>query len=328
MPDLSTKYLGLPLKNPVIVSSSPITGTIQGIKLCEQSGAAAVVLKSLFEEQIREELNSAMGDSQFDHPEAYDYIQRTGMQFGQDEYLNLIKAAKKSCKIPIIASLNCINSDWWETYAKRIQNAGADALELNIAIMPRSFVDRADHIERRYLNIIEKITSIVSLPISTKIGPYFTSLPLFSTELRRAGVSALVLFNRFYHPDFDIETMKIKAAYRYSSPEELVLPLRWISILYNNTGCDLTASTGVHTSEDVIKLILAGASASYICSVVHKEGMKVIGKIVDGIGDWMEKKRYKSLDEFRGKMSQSASDDPEMHERVQYIKAMTRMRAD
>ena len=240
MPDLSVSYMGLKLKNPVIVGSSSLTGSLPKLKRCEEAGAGAVVLKSLFEEQI--EAQTVQMEKQAGppaHPEAADYMRQVGLRLNQDEYLKLVKEAKASLSIPVIASLNCVSPSWWVNYASRLAKAGADALELNIALLASDFERSAADIEAAYLKILGEVRSRVKLPIAVKLGPHFTSLPQMSLALRRAGASALVLFNRFYQLDFDIERLALTPGYHLSSPDEIHLPLRWIAILSTHVGCDL-----------------------------------------------------------------------------------------
>ena len=324
MPDLSVTYMGLRLENPFIASSCGLTGTVDGVQKCAEAGAGAVVLKSLFEEQIAHEVSQTEDSIDVDfHPEALEYVSQMGRQHGPREYLSLIETAKSAVSIPIIASVNCVTPKWWSTYARQIALSGADGIELNISAMPRSFSERSDSIEKEFLRVVEKVRGKTDLPIAVKIGPYFTSLPRVAVELRKAGVSALVLFNRFYQFDIDIEARSIVAGYQFSTSNEIHQSLRWISILSGNVGCDLAASTGVHTGEDAVKQLLAGANAVGLCSTLYKNGIGRIGTIRSEVSGWMDAHGYDSIDRFRGTLSQSASDKPEQHERLQYIKALT-----
>jgi dihydroorotate dehydrogenase (fumarate) len=321
MADLTATYMGLKLRNPIIVSSSSLTNTVDKVKRCQDSGAGAVVLKSLFEEQIEAQTEEIEEDSwPYPHPEAFDYVRQMGMRLGQNEYLKLIESAKKEVSIPVIASLNCITPKWWNSYAEDIARAGADAIELNIAIMPTDPERGAAEIEKAYLRIVEGIRRRVELPIAAKIGPYFTSLPQITRELRNVGVSALVLFNRFYQLDIDIEKLQLTPGYHLSSPEEIYLPLRWIAILSTQVGCDLAASTGIHDGEGVIKQLLAGARAVQLCSNLYQKGMGRIQVMLDRLKEWMDSHEYRTIEEFRGKMCMELSDKPEYYERLQYIK--------
>jgi dihydroorotate dehydrogenase (fumarate) len=321
MADLSVRYMGLKLGNPLIVSSSSLTNTVAKVKRCEDSGAGAVVLKSLFEEQIEAQTEEIEEESwPYPHPEAFDYVRQMGMRLGQDDYLKLISDAKKAVSIPVIASLNCISPKWWGNYAGEIARAGADAIELNIAILPTDPAREAGEIENTYLKIIEGIRRRVKIPVAAKIGPYFTALPRFARGLADAGVSALVLFNRFYQMDIDIEKLSLIPGYHLSSPEEIYVPLRWIAILSGQVGCDIAASTGVHEGAGMIKQLLAGARAVQVCSNLYQKGMGRIGALLKELGDWMERHDYAGISDFNGKMCMEASEKPELYERLQYIK--------
>ncbi|MBN1834558.1 MAG: dihydroorotate dehydrogenase-like protein [Spirochaetales bacterium] len=321
MADLSVTYMGLKLANPLIVSSSSLTNTVAKVKRCEDSGAGAVVLKSLFEEQIEAQTEEIEDESwPYPHPEAFDYVRQMGMRIGQDDYLKLISDAKKAVSIPVIASLNCITPKWWGNYAGEIARAGADAIELNIAILPTDRERSAEEVERTYKGIIEGIRRRVEIPVAAKIGPYFTALPKFARQLAEAGAAALVLFNRFYQLDIDIDSLALVPGYHLSSPDEIYLPLRWIAILSGQIGCDIAASTGVHDGSGVIKQLLAGAKAVQVCSNLYQKGMGRIRKMLGELTAWMEQHGYAKVSEFNGKMSMESSDKPEYYERLQYIK--------
>ena len=324
MPDTSVQYLGHTLRTPIVISSSGLTNTMSGISRAAEAGAGAVVLKSLFEEQIESTIETDGQEMELSmHPEAEQYISQMGMHLGPQRYLELIGEAKAAVDIPIIASMNCVTSKWWGNYGKQIEAAGADAVELNIAVMPRDESEPAEAVEKRYLRIVDRIRQQIDLPLAVKIGPYFTSLPKFASELRKAGASALVLFNRFYQMDIDIEAESLAPGYQFSTPEEIYTSLRWVSILSGDVGCDLSASTGIHSADGVIKQLLAGATTVQMCSALYRSGFEIITQIHDELTAWMERKGYKSISDFQGKLSQSASDDPESYERLQYIKALT-----
>lgn len=324
MPDTSVQYLGHTLRTPIVISSSGLTNTMSGISRAAEAGAGAVVLKSLFEEQIESTIETDGQEMELSmHPEAEQYISQMGMHLGPQQYLELIGEAKAAVDIPVIASMNCVTSKWWGNYGKQIEAAGADAVELNIAIMPRDESEPAEAVEKRYLRIVDRIRQQIDLPLAVKIGPYFTGLPKFASELRKAGASALVLFNRFYQMDIDIEGETLAPGYQFSTPEEIYTSLRWVSILSGDVGCDLSASTGIHSADGVIKQLLAGATTVQMCSALYRSGFEIITQIHDELTAWMERKGYKSISDFQGKLSQSASDDPESYERLQYIKALT-----
>lgn len=322
--DLSTRYMGLHLRNPLIVSSCGLTNSLEGVRRCADAGAGAVVLKSLFEEQIGAEIKDLQRHIWPSwHPEAFDYVERMSLELGPNEYLKLIEDAKKAVSIPVIASLNCISSRQWVDYAKRIESAGADALELNVAIMPSDPNCSGREIEEIYFRILEEVKARLDIPIAVKIGPYFSSMAWMAKELCSHGASALVLFNRFYQVDIDVDRMEVTAGVRFSSPDEISLPLRWVALLSDVVRCDLAASTGVHDGTGAIKLLLAGADAVQICSTLYINGLERIGLILRGMEEWMREHRFKSIGEFKGKLSRLWADQPEMYERLQYIKALT-----
>ncbi|HUX20261.1 MAG TPA: dihydroorotate dehydrogenase-like protein [Spirochaetia bacterium] len=324
MANLNTTYMGLELKNPLVVSSSGLTNTIQGIERSFHAGAGAVVLKSLFEEQIDYELQDQKeSDDLSIHPEAGDYLERMGKELGPSDYLSLIKAAKKQFGEPLIASVNCVSSKWWADWARQIEDAGADALELNIAIMPRGSAQVASEIEDLFLAIVDRVKRGVSIPIAVKLGPYFTALPQLIERLRRSGVKGLVLFNRFYQLDIDVKAMRLVPAYQFSSAGEIYPTIRWTSILSGQCGCDIAASTGVGSGEDVVKLLLAGAQAVQLCSTLYRNGYEHLTTLLSELESWMRGAGFGSVEEFRGKLSQEASSRPEGYERLQYIKALT-----
>lgn len=324
MADLSTKYMGLELANPFIVASCRLTATLEGIRRCADAGAGAVVLKSLFEEQIDVDTKELEAQSWLSaHTEAFEYVRGMGMAMGPREYVSLIEQTKKEVNIPIIASLNCVDGRWWREYAGQIAAAGADGIELNIALMPSDPKRTAADIERHYYAVLEQVRENVNLPLAVKIGPYFTSLPYVAQELVRRGAAALVLFNRFYQMDIDVERMAVVAGNRLSTPEELHLPLRWIAVLAGRANADLAASTGVHDGKGAIKAFLAGATAVQLCSTLYKNGLHQIRRIQEQVLGWLQEHGYHSVGEIRGLLSQDKSEKPEVYERLQYIKALT-----
>ena len=318
--------MGLELKNPLVVSSSGLTNTIQGIERSFRAGAGAVVLKSLFEEQIDYELRGQKQSDELSmHPEADEYIDRMGKELGPSDYLGLIREAKKRVEGPVIASVNCVSSKWWGDWARQIEDAGADALELNVAIMPRGREQSAAQIEEHFLHIIERVRRGLGIPIAVKLGPYFTALPHFVARLHAAGVKGLVLFNRFYQLDIDVKTMKLVAGYQFSSPGEIYPTIRWTSLLSGQCECDIAASTGVSGGEDVIKLLLAGAHVVQICSTLYRNGYEHLSAMLKEIEAWMRRAKFGSIDEYRGALSQQTSEEPAAYERLQYIQALTGM---
>jgi dihydroorotate dehydrogenase (fumarate) len=324
MADLSTNYMGLKLDNPLMVASCGLTKKLDGVKRIADSGAGAVVLKSLFEEQIEKEMVEDIEKHLTPswHSEAHDYVEKMGMELGPREYLKLIEESKKAVSMPVIASINCISTRWWKDYAKQVQTAGADGLELNIAYMVNDINKSGSDVEKLYFRVLERVRDIIDIPIAVKLGPYFTNIPKFTTELCRYGASALVLFNRFYQFDIDLKKMKISAANPFSSETEMRLPLKWIAYLYGKLECDLSASTGIHSHESVVKQILAGACTVQLCSVLYREGVDYLKKLRAGLETWMDENGFNSLESMRGRLGQEESKDPELYERLQYIKVL------
>lgn len=319
MADLQTEYLGLKLKNPIVAGSSNLSGNLEGILKLEEAGAGAVVLKSIFEEQILRESGNLSGEFS-DHAEEFDYISQYTRQFNVEKYLNLIKDAKKSVKIPIIASINCVSSGEWTTFAKKIESAGADAIELNIFILPIDFQQDGLEIEKIYFKIVEDVLNVVNIPVSIKISHYFSGLANMVFRLSVTGISGIVLFNRFYSPDIDLKKMELISSDIYSSSRENSLVLRWIGILSDSVKCDLISSTGVHSGEDVIKNVLVGAKAVQVVSALYNSGPEQIDKMLSTVNSWLDSNNYSSLDEIRGKLSQEKSKNPGIYEQVQFMK--------
>ena len=325
MADLSTKYLGMTLKNPIIAGSSGITQTLKGIQECEKAGAGAVVLKSLFEEQIETLYKDTSGQmSPPWHPEIYDYIERLNKEFGPRDYLSLIKAAKKSVTIPVIASIHCFSVQSWTDFAQKIEESGADGIELNMYIFSSDKNTTAERVENTYLEILRKVKAKITIPVSIKLSPYFTNLTHFAAELNRQGAAGLVFFNRFQPLDIDINNLKPVSGAQFSSPEEKYTSLRWIALLAGELNCDLAASTGLHSSADVIKQLLAGASAVELSSILYQKGIGYISTILDEITAWMQEHNFSSVDQFKGSLSQKSSPHPELYERFQFIQASIR----
>lgn len=323
MADLSTDYMGLKLRNPVLVASCSLTNTVEGVQRCADAGAGAVVLKSLFEEQIEADTKEIEKNVWLaGHTEAYDYVRKIGIEIGAQDYLSLVEKAKRSVSIPVIASLNCITPGWWTNYARRIENAGADAIELNIALLPSDPRHSSTEIENLYYDIVGSVKKSVRIPVAVKVGPYFTSMARVAIELCDRGAAALVFFNRFYQVDINIDKLNLVPGYRFSTPEEINLPLRWISLLADRIKCDLAATTGAHGAGGVVKQLLAGASAVQLCSALYLHGIGHISNVLSNIEAWMKKHHFESVAQFRGRLSQKDSDRPELYERLQYIRAL------
>ena len=322
MANLETTYMGLKLRNPLVVASCGLTKNVDGVKKCEDAGAGAVVLKSLFEEQVIGEMqNQKQYASAAWHPEALDYVEGMGIGLGPREYLDVISEARKAVDIPVIASLNCVSREVWTGYAKRLASEGVDGIELNLAVMPSDPKRTADDIEKMYFEALADVTSKVDVPIAVKIGPYFTSIARMALALSRRGVAALVLFNRYYQIDIDIERIELSSGITLSTPKEISLPLRWISLLAGRIECDLAASTGIHDAHGVIKMLLAGATVTQLCSTLYLNGLENLGQILDGVEAWMKEHGFETIDAVRGRLSSMNSENPELYERIQYIKA-------
>ena len=319
--NLTTSYLGLKLKNPIVVGSSTFTGTVDGIVKCAKAGAGAVVLKSLFEEQILSDIKKEEGYTDiYTHNVDADLYMKTFLRGNEIAiYTNLIREAKKAVDIPIIASINCADKGEWMSFAKELQNAGADALELNIAVSPFDKDVASKVIEDEVVNIFNEVKKTVSIPVSVKLGDHFTNIGNLAFRLSMADAAGLVLFNRFYNPTIDIENMKVVPGSALSVEEENGNTLRWISLLAaQGIPCCLSASTGVHSAEDVVRQILAGASSVQVCSVLYRKGIDFIANMLEGMDKWMQKHNFNSISDFKGKCSASA--DVKVFERLQYLR--------
>jgi len=320
--DLRTNYLGFTLQNPIIVGSCGYTYSVKDVKSLVENGAAAIVLKSIFEEEILWEMESNLAQMQRPmtiYPEIYDFFDLETIEDSVTKYLNLISECKKEVDVPIIASVNCISSHEWVPFARRIEEAGADALELNIFIMPSDLNRTSQENEKMYFEIIDSVVSVAKIPVAVKLSYYFTNLASMIKQISERGVKGIVLFNRFFEPDFDLDTFTVAPTNVLSSPSDLGKSLRWIAIMSERVNCDLCASTGVHDGKAVIKQILAGAKAVQIASAIYRKGPKVIGEMLEEIKNWMNEKGFNSLDDFRGRMSQSRSLNPAAYERAQFM---------
>jgi dihydroorotate dehydrogenase (fumarate) len=324
MIDLSTTYAGLSLKSPIVVSSSGLTASADRIRKLASAGAGAVVLKSLFEEQINYEIDHV--SEGHDYPEAFDYIRTYARDNSIGEYLTLIREAKASVDIPVIASINCKSASEWMDFAGKIEDAGADALELNIYFLPIEKDKDPRAYEKTYLNLVSEVRKKTALPLIIKLGNGFSNITWMVDQLYKRGVAAVVLFNRFYAPDINTEDLSFGSAEVLSSPSELRNSLRWIGIVSSQVDqLDLAASTGVHSGLAVVKQILAGARAVQVCSVLYRNGLDYIRDMTAEMKKWMEKNDYRSPDDFRGKMNYSNLEDPSVYERAQFMKFFSSM---
>lgn len=319
MLNLEVSYLGLKLKNPVIVSSSGLTSSLEKIRKIEKSGAGAVVLKSLFEEQINFEAGTLVMNQ--DYPEAEDYIKNYTKDHSVGEYLKLIENAKKEISIPVIASINCVSSSDWVRFTKEIEQAGADAIELNVFSLPTDKNLEGSDYEKIYFDLADKMKTVTKLPVSMKIGNHFTNPVNVVYKLFTLGVKGVVLFNRFYEPDIDISKFSLTAAEVFSSPYDIRQNLRWVAIISDKVNqIDISASTGVHSGEAIVKQLLAGAETVQVCSILYKNGVEYVAKLIEELEDWMNRNNFKSIEDFRGKMSYKSIPDPALYERSQFMK--------
>jgi dihydroorotate dehydrogenase (fumarate) len=324
MADLTTVFAGLTLKNPIIIGSSGLSDSLENMLDLEKNGAAAIVLKSLFEEEILMEMNASlhkMSSDGFLYPETVDYYD---FYETPDEatltYLSHIQSAKKNLSIPIIASINCISASQWTYFPRQLEQSGADALELNIFVLPSDFNRTSEENEKIYFDIIREVKKQVSIPVIVKLSYYFSNLASFFQRVSGSGINGMVLFNRFYNPDFDIESLEFTSGAVLSNPSDFYLSLRWIGILAGRVDCQLAASTGVHDDSSLIKQLLAGASAVEIASTIYRNGHGQIQTMLDGLDNWMTRKGYSTIDQFKGLLSQSKSGNPAAYERVQFMK--------
>lgn len=325
MVDISTDYLGLKLRSPLVASSSGLTATLSDLKKFEENGVGAVVLKSIFEEEIVRNTQAElarMSSSGFIYPETMEYLdnQYDEIQDPLTEYIRLIKEAKRELSIPVIASVNCVTSNGWMDFAEKIEHAGADAIELNIFVLPSDFVRTCSENESIYFDVATKIMKKVTIPVSVKIGYYSASLGLMVQALSETGVKGITLFNRVYTPDFDVDTLEFTTSNVLSTPSELSTSLRWVAILSGRVKCDIAASTGVHDGNALIKQILAGAKVADVASAFYINGIGHARKMLSDLRTWMQENSYSSLAEFRGKMSRDKTYNPAAFERVQFMK--------
>ena len=326
MVDLTTSYLGLTLKNPVVASASPISKKLEGFQRLEEAGASAVVMYSLFEEQITHEslaLDHFLNRGTESFAESLTYFpDLEHYNIGPEAYLELIHKAKQAVSIPVIGSLNGVSSGGWVDYAKKIEEAGADALELNMYYIATDPSITSQELEQNYVNLVKDVRAQVNIPLAVKLSPYFTALPNLASRLVGAGANGLVLFNRFMQPDLDIETLEVTPNLVLSTSNELRLPLRWIAILYGRVTCDFALTSGVHTGQDVLKSMMAGARVTMLASELLHNGVGRISEILSDMSVWMESYEYESIKQMQGSMSQQAVAEPAAFERANYMKAL------
>ncbi len=325
--DLTTDYMGMKLRTPLVPSASPLSEDIDNIKKLEEAGASAIVLYSLFEEQITEEtyeLNRHLTEGTESYAESLTYFpEPEDFVLGTDEYLEHVRKAKDAVDIPIIASLNSSSEGGWSEYAKFIEEAGADALELNIYHIPTDLKLTGTQVEESYIEILKSVKSVVNIPVAVKMSPFFSNFANMAWRLDEAGADALVLFNRFYQPDIDLENLEVIPRVLLSTPQALRLPMRWIAILYSRVKAHLAGTGGIYKSHDVLKMLMVGANVTMLCSVLLKQGIEQINIIEQGLREWMEKNEYESVHQMQGSISQINCTNPTAYERAQYMKALT-----
>ncbi len=326
MIDLKTNYLGLRLRTPLVASASPLSQEIDSIRRLEDAGASAIVLYSLFEEQLRQEsfeLEHHLTQATDSFAEASSFFpQPDEFHLGPEGYLNHIEKAKKAVSIPIIASLNGTTSGGWTQYAKLIEQAGADALECNIYSVAADPDLTSVQVEQEYIDILKAVKSAVKIPVALKLSPFFSNMANMAKRLDDAGANGLVLFNRFYQPDINLDELQIQPNVLLSTPQALRLPLTWIGILYGRIRANLAATSGVHGPEDVIKLLMVGADVTMLCSALLRNGVEHLQYVEAGMREWMEKHEYESVQQMKGSMSQIRCPNPSAFERAQYMKAV------
>jgi dihydroorotate dehydrogenase (fumarate) len=326
MIDLSTTYLGLQIRTPLVASASPLSQEIDGIRRLEDAGASAVVLYSLFEEQLQQESfelehHLAQGTNSFAEAASF-FPQPDEFRTGPEGYLNHIYRAKSAVSVPIIASLNGATLGGWSKYAKHIEQAGADAIECNIYFIPTDPEVSSAAVEQAYIDILREVKIAVKIPVAIKLSPFFSNMANMAKRLEEAGADALVLFNRFYQPDINLDELEIQPNVLLSTPQALRLPLTWIGILYGRIRASLAATSGVHGPEDVVKLLMVGADVTMLCSALLKNGINHLHHIEEGLLEWMEKHEYESVQQMKGSMSQIRCPNPSAFERAQYMKAV------
>lgn len=325
--DLRTRYLGIELRNPIVPSASPIGQRIETLRAVQDAGAAAIVLPSLFEEQIEHEelqVHGVLEAFTESYPEALTYLPDIGdYNTGVEPYLKHVEDAKRDLEIPVIASLNGIGLGNWVSYAKRMQEAGADAVELNVYFIAADPDQTGDEVEERYVKLVEAVRGEITIPLAVKIGPFFSSVGHMAHRLVAAGADGLVLFNRFMQPDIDLETLRVDPTLHLSSSDELLLPLRWIGILHGRVHASLAATTGIHTADDAVKMLLVGADVVMLASALLRQGPRHIETVLDGITSWLADRGYESIEQLRGSMSQANVPNPVAFARANYAQLVT-----
>lgn len=324
--DLTTRYLGLNLRTPIVPSASPLSRDLDGIRRLEDAGASAIVLHSLFEEQVKSELDEMQarlmyGSESFAEAVTY-FPEPAEFVTEPEEYLSKIRQAKEATRVPIIASLNGSGIGGWVDYARKIQQAGADALELNIYFIPTEMDRTSIEVEQTYLDVVNAVRTAIHIPVALKLSPFFSNMANMARRLDQLGVNGFVLFNRFYQPDIDLEALEVRTSVNLSTAQDLRLPLRWIAILYGRVKADLAATSGIYTAGDALKMLMAGADVVMVCSVLLKDGVESIGRMETEMSNWLSEHDYQSVRQLQGSMSQKNCADPAAFERAHYMRAI------
>jgi dihydroorotate dehydrogenase (fumarate) len=324
---LATNYLGLKLRTPLVPSASPLSEKIDNIKRMEDAGASAVVFHSLFEEQLRPANHpvryASSNGGEFSSTAISDFSDEPQFKIDPELYIEHIAKAKAAVRIPVIGSLNGSTFGGWQRYARQIEQVGADAIELNIYSVPTDPERTAEDIENEYLTILTSVKGLVKIPVAVKLSPYFTNLARLARSLDRNGANALVLFNRFYQPDIELETLEVSPNMLLSTPMSMRLPMRWIALLYGRIGANLAATGGIHRATDALKMLMAGADITMLCSVLLKKGIDHIRVIEREMAEWLEEHEYESVEQIKGIMSQKNCPEPNVFERAQYMRGLT-----
>lgn len=325
--DLTTTYLGLTLKTPLVASASPLSQEIATIKHLEDVGASAIVLYSLFEEQLRRDEQAlhhhlSVGTDSFAEANSF-FPDHMEYRVGPDGYLEHIRKAKEAVDVPIIASLNASSIGGWTKFARQIEEAGADALELNVYNIPTDADMSSAEVEQTYIDILQSVKATVQIPVAMKLSPFFSNMAYMAKRLDQAGANGLVLFNRFYQPDINLETLEVEPHVLLSTPQAMRLPLRWIAILYGKIAADMAATSGIHTADDVIKMLMVGANVTMVASAMLKNGVGYLSLLEESLREWLLRHEYESVQQMRGSMSQLRCPDPSAYERAHYMRALT-----
>ena len=330
MPLLNTRYLGLDLKNPLVASASPLSESVENVQKLERAGVSAVVMYSLFEEQITKEslaLDHYMEQGTESFAEALSYFPKFGRYtIGAESYLDHLRSLKDAVDIPVIASLNGASRGKWIEYAERIEASGADALELNVYYLPTDPDESTLSVEEHYLDLIQNVCMAVEIPVAVKLSPFFTSIPYFVNQVSKSGAKGVVLFNRFYQPDFDLDELEVVPSLKLSHSSEMLLPLRWIAIMYGRINIDFALTTGVQSGMDILKAMMAGSKVTMVASEFLRKGISRASEMLESAQMWMEEHEYESIEQMQGSMSQKAVADPATFERANYMKVLSSYR--